>query len=265
MGEPLILPYHTYTEKPDTSMFNVHFHDSYELYCFLRGSANYYIEGSIYDLKPNDIIIMKQSEAHSLLMDKPEPYERITIHFNSDALFDGFDQKILPVIDSRPLGQPNKYSFSDCPNKNLIKYLKKTCHCKSMYEKRLYLTFILNILSEQDPAMIHDDSNNVIDELIDYINEHLFEEMNLDLLAEKFYLSKAHLSRKFKAQIGSTIWEYILTKRLIYANTLLQNGEKANIVASKCGFNDYCSFYRAYKARYHSSPKNSHNVNTLKY
>ena len=170
-------------------------------------------------------------------------------------MFDGFDEKLLPIIDSRPLGQPNKYSFSDCKNKNIIKYLKEICHCKETNEKRLYLTFVLNILSEQEPTIVRDNNNNVVDELIDYINEHLFEEMNLDLLAEKFYLSKAHLSRKFKTQIGSTIWEYIITKRLIYANTLLQNGEKAAIVASKCGFNDYCSFYRAYKARYNISPR----------
>ena len=255
MNKPYVIPYHTYTEKPDTDMFNVHFHDNYELYCFLRGSANYFIEGSIYDLKPNDIIIMKKSEAHALLMDKPEPYERITINFNREALFEGFEEKIFNAIDSRPLGQPIKYSFSSASDKNVIKYLKKICKAPNMCEKRLYLTFVLNILSEQEPSQARNNNTDVIDELIDYINEHLFEEMNLDLLAQKFYLSKAHLSRKFKTQVGSTIWEYILTKRLIYANTLLQKGEKASEVATKCGFNDYCSFYRAYKARYNISPR----------
>ena len=56
----------TCTKKPDVSLFNKHTHDNYEIFCFLSGDAKYFIEGTIYDLKPNDILIIKKSDIHCL-------------------------------------------------------------------------------------------------------------------------------------------------------------------------------------------------------
>ena len=80
--------------------------------------------------------------------------------------------------------------------------------------------------------------------------------MTLESICEKFYISKSQLNRRFKRVIGSTVWEYVTTKRLILAKELLQNGETPMTVYSKCGFNDYTSFFRAYKSRFFVSPKN---------
>ena len=66
MSEYLIKAEKNYTLLPDTSMFNMHTHNYYELFCFLSGDANYYIEGTIYNLKPNDILIINKLEALNL-------------------------------------------------------------------------------------------------------------------------------------------------------------------------------------------------------
>ena len=94
---------------------------------------------------------------------------------------------------------------------------------------------------------------------INYINNHLFEDLSLDNISETFYISKTHLTRKFKKYTGSTVWDYILTKRLLYAKELLKNGEKPTDVYVDCGFNDYCSFYRAYKLKFNLPPKDDYN------
>ncbi len=39
-------------------------------------------------------------------------------------------------------------------------------------------------------------------------------------------MSENHLNEKFKMYTGSTVWSYVLTKRLIYSRDLLSNREK---------------------------------------
>ena len=62
--------------------------------------------------------------------------------------------------------------------------------------------------------------------------------------------------RKFKNQIGSSIHSYVIQKRLILAKSLISDGFSMSTVCSKCGFNDYSSFVRAFKKAYGVSPSN---------
>ena len=57
---PYLNATHSYTEKPDLSLFKRHTHDNYEIFCFLSGDAKYFVEGNTYDLKQNDILIIKK-------------------------------------------------------------------------------------------------------------------------------------------------------------------------------------------------------------
>ena len=248
-----------YTKNPQLDMFKMHSHEHYEIYCFLSGSAKYFVEGNIYSLKPNDILLMKKAESHSLLIDKHLPYKRMVINFNSQALLKGADKKIVSFIDNRPLGRFNKYSASKYKDKNFWYYLDKICNSDDIEQQRLYLTVLLNELCDEYPLQTDEENTDNIKEIINYINNHLFEDLSLDNISEIFYISKTHLTRKFKKYTGSTVWDYILTKRLLYAKELLKNGEKPTDVYVDCGFNDYCSFYRAYKLKFNLPPKDDYN------
>lgn len=248
-----------YTLKPDLSMFNMHSHDTYEIYCFISGNAKYFVEGTIYELKPGDILIMKKAEAHTLLINKCMPYERIIVNFNSEAILEEFRNEIISFIDQRPLGTNNRYPISLFKDNNWLKFLDKICYEKDINTKRLYLTVLLEELKE-NYSKIHN-NETVKDDLIDiinYINRHLKDELSLEKICNKFYISKPHLNRKFKQVIGSTVWEYITTKRLLLAKGLLEKGQRPTDVYIECGYNDYCSFYKAYKNKFGSSPKENY-------
>ena len=66
----MIYSHKAYTEKPDLEMFNMHTHDDYEIYCFMSGSAKYYVEGNIYnelrqaDPAKADEYVAKAAEAY---------------------------------------------------------------------------------------------------------------------------------------------------------------------------------------------------------
>ena len=98
-------------------------------------------------------------------------------------------------------------------------------------------------------------TDQVVDAVVSYINEHYNEPLTLDLLAEKFFISKYHLLRKFDAQMGTTVHRYILQKRLLIAKQLLAGGVAPSEACGYCGFGDYANFYRAFRSEYGATPR----------
>ena len=85
-GFAMVLPYihasRSCTNDPQQDSFVMHTHDNYEIFCFLGGNAEYVVEGNIYPLEVGDVILMRKSEAHHLLLHSAQTYERITINFS---------------------------------------------------------------------------------------------------------------------------------------------------------------------------------------
>ena len=97
--------------------------------------------------------------------------------------------------------------------------------------------------------------DRVVDQVVEYINEHYNEPLTLDDLSERFFISKYHLLRKFDAQVGTTVHRYILQKRLLIAKQLLAGGVAPSEACGYCGFGDYANFYRAFRAEYGMTPR----------
>ena len=79
-----------------------------------------------------------------------------------------------------------------------------------------------------------------------YLNQHLKDPVTLDEISDHFFISKHHLNKVFKKATGTTVIDYLLRKRIAYAQMLLFNGYHAKEAAANSGFLDYSSFYRSY-------------------
>lgn len=257
MSNPIIEATCSQTEKPSISGHVMHTHDTYELYCFLSGSAKYFVEGNTYPLKPGDILIMKKAEAHNLLITKQSPYKRIVINFNSDAIGENVRSKLVNFLDSRPLGIKNRFSASLFSGTNWLYYIEKIYSSDDTNLQSIYLTVLLSELCERFPEIItHEAASREMMDIMEYINSHLSSELSLDKICDRFFISKSSINRKFKKSIGTTVWEYITAKRLLLAKELLHEGIPPTNVYIESGFKDYCTFFRAYKAKFGVSPKN---------
>lgn len=157
------------------------------------------------------------------------------------------------------MGKGTRFPFSRFKDKHWLYYIDKINLCDNDEDKRLYLSILINEMYEchEEALNIPAEQDSVAD-IITYINSNLTNDISLDDICKIFYISKSHLNRKFKRMTGSTVWEYITAKRLILAKKLLGQGEPPMTAYTKCGFNDYTSFYRAYKSRFCVSPKNDY-------
>ena len=96
-------------------------------------------------------------------------------------------------------------------------------------------------------------------QIIDYVNHHLTDNLSVDTLANRFFLSPSQFSRIFKQATGSSVWSYITIKRLMLARSQIQNGVQPTDAARNSGFHDYSCFYRAYMNRFGRMPKQDAN------
>ena len=94
----------------------------------------------------------------------------------------------------------------------------------------------------------------IVKKVIDYIEDNLENEIDLDKIAENIGYSKFHLNRIFTEETGYTIHNYIVSKRLLHARSLISQGMPIMKAAQMSGFRDYTTFVRAYKKQFGTVP-----------
>ncbi len=91
--------------------------------------------------------------------------------------------------------------------------------------------------------------------VLSYINKNLFNELNIDKIANEFFISKYYLMRRFKAKTGYSVHQYILNKRLMAAKELISTDISLTQICFDCGFRDYSSFSRSFKNSFGQTPR----------
>jgi Response regulator containing CheY-like receiver domain and AraC-type DNA-binding domain len=83
---------------------------------------------------------------------------------------------------------------------------------------------------------------------LDYIAEHLGENLKMATVAEAVNLSRSHFSVLFKQAVGKTFLEYVMDQRMEKAKRQLKHTRhKSYEVAGEVGFSDYKYFTRCFK------------------
>ncbi len=260
--------YFHYIDRSSTEI-EYHNHEFYEVYFFLSGDVTYIIEGKSYKLKPGDILLIHNNELHKPVVLEGVVYERVVIWLNPAYLSKQslYNTDLSLCFQSYLSGKsnlirPNPESFYML--KEIIRKFENACNSVSYGSdilKDIYLMEFIVYLNkcylESYGDIIHEDVeyDEKVHDIIKYINENLNQDLSLDLLSEKFFLSKYHLIREFKKHSGYTVYRYIRQKRLMLAKSLLKEGLPVTEVCNRCGFNDYSNFIRAFKNAYGEPPK----------
>lgn len=87
-----------------------------------------------------------------------------------------------------------------------------------------------------------------LNQVIDYIEEHLNEDMTLEEIARYAGVSDFHFRKIFFYLSGLTLSEYIKNRRLSEANKDLLNNERVTDVAFKYGYESIDGFTRAFRS-----------------
>jgi Response regulator containing CheY-like receiver domain and AraC-type DNA-binding domain len=116
-----------------------------------------------------------------------------------------------------------------------------------------YGKMYINQMKEENSEKL---SKDVAYKVKAYINEHIAEAVNVEMLARLVNLSPDYLTRIFKKEEQITLNDYIIQQRMFLAKELLTTTEMSvNRVSDKSGYSNYSYFSKAFKKYYGISPR----------
>ena len=242
--------------------FSYHYHDFHKVVIFLSGKVTYHIEGKAYHLKPWDILLVSRHAIHKSEIDASVPYERFILWIKNDIP----NKQLLQCFQKASDRSYNLVRLNSSLQEKLKDVLfeleasaRSEAFGKDILTQALFQEFMVYLnrifLEKQyifDKKSYSYDSQ--IANILKYINHHLGEDLSVDALASRHYISKYHLMRKFKEETGYTLHNYVINKRLLQARTLISEGTPILKAAHESGFAEYSTFSRAYRKQFGNAP-----------
>lgn len=252
----------------ETREVKYHYHDFDKITIFIKGHVTYTIEGKSYELSPYDIVLVRHNDIHRLVVDNSQIYERIIVYISPNFMnaykTDSYD--LSYCFQKAEEEHSNVLRIPSLKNSSLfqsITRLEKSFsddgYASDLYRQVLFLEFMIHLNRAARKNRLEfidtDNCNTKILDILQYINENLNHDLNIDILSDHFYISKYYMMRLFKQETGYTLGHYISQKRLLLAKELILTGVSGTQACFDCGFKDYSTFSRAYKKFFHESPR----------
>lgn len=242
---------HAADDRPDGADFPPHIHNTYELYTFVEGSADYTVEDEMYALRPYDMLLIRPSQFHCLHLKAAKPYRRMVFHFPAES--------VLP--ETAPLLRQGGY-FRPGRDGEIADRLYKLCDYAAKRDRSDAEALLPNILSEilidikyLPPEPSETGIAGTAAAIAAFVNEHIREPLSVASVAERLYLSPSYVSHVFSARYRMGLMQFVRRKKVYEAEKLLKSGLRPVEAAETCGFNDYATFYRAYRQILGRTPK----------
>lgn len=261
--ETCIIVRKIYNGKNSKAKHRIHTNEGHELYLLLQGDVSFSIDGSIYKLAPNDMLLISNKEIHCTIANPEVPHERIYIYFDPEyiAQLDHTSYDLLQMFENRRLGFGNMIGHELVEKHNITQYFKDMYYWyqSNAAERQIMMVSILlqlivkinticNGYGDLSKGSGHDVGyNEKIYQIIRYLSSNLDKKVSLEELEKMFYIDKYYLCHLFKNITGYTVIEYMNYKKILSAKEQLKKGKSISKVWVQLGFQNYSGFYRAFR------------------
>lgn len=248
-----------------------HYHTFHKIIEFLGGESGYGVEGKQYLLQPGDLVLVPQGCIHRPEAEPNAPYERRILYLSPEflrraggscdlaACFDRAREEFRFVV--HPADGTGGVQLAALEHAE-----REDAFGRELLAQSLLFQFLIglnramadDLLQYAKPAAY----DRKIEAILRYLSEHLTEPVSIDDLAARFFVSKYHMMRQFRAQTGYTIHGYLTGKRLMFARAMIAAGTPVLQASEESGFGDYSAFLRAYRKQFGAAPNQEKRANT---
>ncbi|MGG1516476.1 helix-turn-helix domain-containing protein [Paenibacillus oryzisoli] len=238
--------------------YQSHHHDEYQVLFVIDGEGTIVLEGVPYLIRDNDVVFVSPKREHAVSSESqlnllvltvlPEllhsiiaPMQVSDIDLDHSAPF-----RLQPLYANECRLLLRKLLFE---SRKPLKF--------SDWAMRSYVGQLLLLLSRMRHHVHIDNANSLRAERIRaYVDEHYFESLTAELLAQKFQVSVRYAHTIFKEKYQLTPIQYVNEVRHTVAKKLLIETTKS--VATICfevGYESIATFYRSFKHFTGTSPE----------
>ena len=217
-----------------------HCHSKFEMLAVSKGDINVIIEGKSLRLTSGDAVILPPLLYHTVSSNKKGSYNRFTVFFEPSSIPAPLKEFIFEKSAT-----PAAFSWHRFDE--LIKISK---NADEGYHAPLFeslMTEIFYSYHEEKAVIQRIASEDTLENVINYIDEHLFEKILLEDIAKHVACSKSLISHLFQEKMKISVKQYIIKKKLAMFDMLVRSGVAPTDASAKLGYEHYSDFYRIRK------------------
>ncbi len=256
-----------YSEAPETDL-NMHVHDCCEMFLCLSGGSTVLIDGEAYEATDGDLFVLNQFEPHKVTSTPNAIFARFALQIHPEYLAKNSTKEtdLSQCFYARKEDMPHKITLNDKEiaeiERLFILFRTNNTFGDDILKNAAVNTLLVLVnqyFQKRKKSVAQDDKkNDTMHDVIQYINRHFHEDLTLEMLAKKSFVSVNQLCKLFKKQFGTTVAKYVMSKRICEAKKMLAQGKSVSEAAASCGFSDYANFIRVFKKFVGISPGKYH-------
>ena len=206
------------------------------LFYVLEGGFDLTVNGKTVSIKPNDLVAFPKNISFERRITSQLKFYYIKAVFEKDL-----PCGILPVKNKMRL--LSTFAFMLEASKNSKEYAE------------YFLNDVFMQISAEE-AFVSQPKNPLVEEIIQFFKENLKEKISLNLLTNKFRISKSGIIELFKNSTGITPIKYLSNLRLKEAEELLITSDLSlTEISDICGYDNAFYLSNAFKKEKGESPK----------
>ncbi|WP_172253180.1 helix-turn-helix domain-containing protein [Saccharibacillus deserti] len=249
-----------YRSGPSYRMTTSHFHATYEFFYMMDGQRKFFIKDRTLLIEAGDIVVVAPNVLHRTTQAQTPDYERLVVNVHERYLSaDGAarTEGLRPLFErDYLLLKKGTYASAaiDTLAEQVVREVQEKRPGYEDYARTLTIQLLISCCRQLpvrtgEPPSASNPMHERIFEVVRDINERYMEELTLERLAERHYVSPYAISRSFKEATGFTFVEYVNSVRVKEAIALLLGSPlKVNVIARRVGFGSVTHFGRVFKA-----------------
>ena len=240
--------------RPNKKTMRKHCHNHFEIYFITKGNCCYFIENKVYHLIPGDIILIPEGIMHNTEYQNTI-YTRKLISC-SEYFIPECIKSLLPTLLYLYRNPEIIESVEQIFSKVEEEYANKDSLSEDIFKCYTHMLFFL-LVRHPNQYIPQQEEKHYIDDAIHYLQNNYTQQISLQDVSGRYFVSPEHFSRVFKQKTGFNVSEYLNVLRLQKAENLLKQLTAAPIteIAEDCGFNDSNYFCVKFKKLYGMPPK----------
>lgn len=234
-------------EGVNDNMSKSHYHDFFELYYLESGERYHIIRDSMYEIHSGQFVIFAPYVMHHSYGAENVPFKRILIYFRPSQLQ---SPELLKAVEEGSgvytADVKNRFSIHQLMEL-ILQEEENDSPFKDEYMHSLLNQLLVTIL-RRVPKPDQHVKQTLVGQVIDYIHNNYYEDITLDLLSRRFYVSTYYLCREFKRCTNRTIIQYINVTRIMNAQRKIMETDKSiTEIGNLTGFSNITHFNRVFR------------------
>ena len=247
-----------------------HSHSFYEIMYVEEGNVQYLLGTHRYRVSAGDVIFIPPGVVHRPIL--PEhmqaPYRRYVLWIHRDFFKTNMAnwQNITEKMSECKIYRTGTIREMDFFFRLFRDSAKEAEFARTGWEmiviaNAIQVMVALYRMEEDEKQLLSSaEKEELYDRALAFIEAHLNEHITLEITARQLLVSEGALRQALRRGLGISFHKCLTQRRLIAAKNLMEKNIPLEEIGLMVGFDDYSSFYRAFKQEYQVSPREYRNT-----